>query len=394
MNCTEDQFRSILREEAADIAAESVALLWLPDREPTRLSRGRAGTGGPRWRRGLVSLGAAAAVTAIAVAATIMAGESRPPQPSSAAPSLWRGVPAFYFAMRCNGLCGNPPDAVVVDTRREAILAAIRSPRGCQFQYFSAAADDRTFAIGCLELSSRKARLFLARFNPATDRLSVTAMHLPQVQEFAGMALSQDGARIATVSETGWPKPPEVTVHVYSIATGTVRTWSGAGNIEAAGGLSWGPGPLLAFGYQSNLAPGTACSIRLLNVNAPSGSLLGASRVVVPQSLRGSYQYRLGGQFAISGDGATVAATLTRTYRPRSSDTETEFAEFSTSTAPGRLLRQWDPLVTYGESIFWSDLSGNRLVVSYVPGSALGIMTGERYTALPQVPKHTYDFAF
>jgi hypothetical protein len=384
MNCTEDQFRSILHEEAADITADSIPPLSLPDASPHRLLGA-----GSRRRRWLVPLGAAAAVTAIAVAATVFAGGSRAPRPDAAAPSLWHGVPAYYFAVTCSGRCVEPPEAVVLDTRTGVKLATARSPKGCRFWTVAAAADDRTFAISCFH--GLTARLFLARFDPATGRLSVTAMHLPQIPNFLGkMALSQDGTSIATLSQyvRSARAEPEVILRVYSSATGTVRIWSGAGDVLEAGGLSWGPGPLLAFGYNTAIGP-AGSSIRLLNTNSPSGSLLGASRVAVPQSPTGGYA-EMGG-FAVSGNGARVSTGLIRTYRH---SIESEFAEFSTAT--DRALRRWDQFASEGYSVFWSDFTGKILVAAF-PGhgsSRFGIMTGERFTPLPQMPKNTLSVAF
>jgi hypothetical protein len=385
---TEDEFRSALRTVAGDITTSGLPPLALPDHRvgPSRM---RAAGVGPRARRWLVPLGAAAAVTAIVVAATIIAGGSRAPRPESAAPRLWHGVPADYFAATCNVVCRKVWLAVVIDTRSGATLATTRSPKGCLFFAVSAAADDRTFAIACLDDLKGTARLFLARFDPAADRLSVTALHVPQIQDFMSMALSQDGASIATLSQfVKSPKEqPEVILRVYSIATGTVRTWSGTGDVADAGGMSWGPGPLLVFGDASALGqPGG--SIRLLNTNSPPGSLLGASRVVVPQSLTGGY-YEAGG-FAVSGNGATVSVALGRRYRD---GIESEFAEFSMTN--GRILRRWDPLVDYVESVWWSDFTGKTLVVVFPGhGSGFGIMNGERFTPLPKMPEGAASIAF
>jgi hypothetical protein len=384
MTCTEDQFRSALRTVAADITTSSLPPLMLPEGHRTGLPRIRAAAAGPRWQRWLIPLGAAAAVTAIAVAATVLAGGGRAQRSESAAPRLWHGVPAYYFAATCNGPCGKPPEVVVLATRSGATVARARSPKGCDFVEVSAAADDRTFAIACL--GGPRTRLFLARFDPATDRLSVTALHLPQIQDFMGMALSQDGARIAALSQSPSAEP-EVTLRVYSIATGVVRTWSDTGDVAGAGGLSWGPGPLLAFGYIWALDP-AGTGIRLLNTDSPSGSLLTASRTVVRERSTGAFL--AAGGFAVSGNGATVSTVLNRTYRHQS---EVEFAQFSIAT--GRMLRHWDQLVNEAESVWWSDSTGKTLVVLFPAArSGFGIMAGERFTPLPPMPKVATSITF
>lgn len=395
MRCTEDQFRGILREEAADVRAETVPPLRLPAGSPARL-RGAASRG----RRWLVPLGAAAAVTAIAVAATVVADGSQAPQPDAAAPGLWHGVPAYYLLVTNDPQHRATVEAFVRDTRSGATVATAHSPGDCSFLAVSAAADDRTFVIECL-LDPRKThsqgdRLLLARFDPVTHRLSVTATRLPLVSPNSSVAISRDGTRIAVLSanvpSAGDGKAPKQTLSVYSIATGTVRTWSGSYfvYIDPAGssGISWGPGPLLAFDY-TKLADDSVYSvelpgsgIRLLDTNARSGSLLGASRPAVPTAhLPGGYQQV--GEMAISGNGAIVATVLTA--RPGNL-TGTEFAEFSLAT--GKLLRRWLPSADSDECVLWSDLTGKTLVAMGSTGQTwrdfgFGIMTGDRFTPLP-----------
>jgi hypothetical protein len=397
MNCTEDQFRGILAEEAADITAESVPLLRLPDRELTGPSRGRAGVGGPRWRW-LVPLGAAAAVATIAVAATALSGGGRAPRPGVAAPSLWHGVPSYYLAETGGGTQSPAAELVVRDTRSEATLASAR-PSGCNLGELSAAADDRTFAIACqLRHAGRPTdtdRLLLARFNPVTRRLSVTAMRLPLISFFSNIALSPGGTRIAVMSYTipGARDPSArgtATLRVYSVATGAVRTWTAA-NVLMGGsvGVSWGPGSLLAFDYETTATnyvdspelPGSG--IRLLNVDAPPGSLVGASTLAVPTThLPGGYLRLATGQLAVSRNGSTVATVLALQRR---NQTATEFAEFSLST--GKLLRRWLPSPFDTEAVIWSNVTGKTLVAEAggrAPvDSRLGILTGDRFTPLP-----------
>jgi hypothetical protein len=395
MTCAEDQFRLALQTVAADITESSLPPLALPDDHRSGRSRTRAVVASPRGRRWLVSLGAAAAVTAIAVAATIMAGGSRAPRPVPAAPGLWHGVPAYYFAATALGA-----RAVVVDTSSGVTLATARLPNGCNVVRVSAAADDRMFAIACQFLQrggfALPDRLYLARFDPATHQLSVTPTLLPPISGTSNIAISRDGTRIAVLTTSpavyAEKAPPKVTLSVYSIATGTVRTWSAAyiafADIQGSSGVSWGPGPLLAFDYAAMVSnyvyspqlPGSG--IRLLNTNAPSGSLLGASRLAVPTThLPGGYQQV--GQMAISGNGATVATALNLRH---GNQLATEYAEFSLAT--GRLLRRWLPSAFANEWVLWSDLTGKTLaVLGPVPGRSpgtvgLGIMTGDRFTRL------------
>jgi hypothetical protein len=399
MNCTEDQFRSILREEAADVTAESVPPLWLQDREPTRLSRGRAGIGGSRGRRWLVPLGAAAAVTAIAVAATVVAGGGRVPGPDSAAQGLWHGVPKYYLAVPATWVDA-PPEVVVVDTRSGVPLAAAHLARDCGAMRASAAADDRTFAVACDLLRKGgpgpTARLYLARFDPAADRLTVIPTRLPLIPADSTIALSPSGTKIAVMSlayrRTSDPEGQGTeTLRVYSVATGTVRTWTAVNVIVGGPGtVSWGPGPLLALTYQPTATnwvsspelPGSG--IRLLNTDAPSGNLVAASKLAVPTThLPGGY-LRLGvgtGGLAVSGNGATVATTLTMKGANQGA---TEWAEFSLTT--GTLLRRWLPSESPSDWVYWSNFSGRILIVQGIFNGKfyVGIMTGDRFRPLPR----------
>lgn len=390
MNCTEDQFRSILHEEAADITADSVPPLSLPDASPHRLLGA-----GSRRRRWLVPLGAAAAVTAIAVAATVFAGSGRAVQPDSAAPSLWRGVPLYYLTLS-GGTPQQPTQELVVrDTRSGATLATAR-PSGCLPSELSAAADDRTFAIACqLRHGGRPIktdRLLLARFDPATRRLSVTALRLPPISSYSNIAISPGGTRIAVMSYK-LPDPPSrgvATLRVYSIATGAARSWTAANVFMRGDGVSWGRGSLLAFDFETTASDYTyspelpGSGVRLLNTNAPSGSLVGASRLVIPTThLPGGYLNLLAGQLVVSGNGATVATILC--LQP-GNERAAEFAEFSVAT--GKLLRRWMPSAVADQSVIWSDRSGKTLVViAPAPGgfprkAGLGIMTDDQFTWL------------
>ncbi len=394
---TEDQLRSALRTVAGDITASSLPPLALPDGHRVGPSRIRAAATSPRWRRRLVPLGAAAAITAIAVAATV-AGGGRAPRPDTAAPSFWHGVPSYYLT-ETGGTPQQPAvEAVVRDTRSGATLATAR-PSGCNLSEVSAAADDRTFVIACqIRHGGRptdQERLLLARFDPVTRRLSVTAMRLPPISFFSNIAISPDGTRIAVMSSTlPGPSDPQgrvtATLRVYSLATGRARTWTAANVIlQEIGGMSWGPGALLAFDYEATASnyvyspelPGSG--IRLLNTNAPSGSLVAASRLAVPTShLPGGYLTLELGQLAVSGNGETVATVLSLQRRNQQA---TEFAEFSLAT--GKLLRRWLPSAFNNESVIWSDVTGKILaVVGPVPGrgdASLGIMTGDQFTPLP-----------
>jgi hypothetical protein len=404
MICTEDQFRSILREEAADITPDSVPPLRLPDRQLADPGRGRGRGSGTRWRRVLVSLGAAAAVTAIAVAATIAGGSNRAPQRLAAVSPPLHGVPRYYFVVTGSS-ARTPADLVVHDTASGTVLASAPSPHGCHFTQVSAAADDRTVALACAggALPAGAMRLFLGRFNPATGRLSVAALRLPLIQNYLTMALSQDDRRIAVVSvRDNLGRQAESTLRVYSLMTGAVRTWTSPGtvsvwvtqipNVPTPAGLQWGPGAQLLFVLdRSNTEV-----IRLLTVDAPPGDLLTASRFVL-QADFGNSDVMQGA--TLSSDGSTVAAAVAHF----DGNYTMEFAEFSTAT--GRLLRRWAPAGSSGYGLLWSGSSGRTLLAATLLGPATGtrsrgtglalaIVTGNRVIRLPSAIQSWADIAF
>jgi hypothetical protein len=396
MICAEDQFRAILREEAADITPGSVPPLRLPDRQLADPGRGRGRGSGTRWRRVIVPLGAAAAVTGIAVAATVMGGSepavSRPPA-APTTPGLWHGVPEYDFGV--TGIVGRArPELVAGDTRSGRILATAHSPSTCMFNPNPAAAgDDRTLALTCTGRSfGQKALVYLARFNPVTRTLSVTTSRLPEIPDVVALAISADGSQIATASVADFGgRRARTMLTVYSVADGRAeRTWSAAGTAQ---GLSWGAGSLLAFGYSGVTHPGQTQGIRLLDTGAASGNLLHASRLALPWTLPGGYEL-FGPGPVLSGNSATIATGLS-VLRPKS--VTGEFAEFSTAT--GRMLRHWAPTFYPGEEVIWSDRTGKTLVVLFPAhrdsaNVVLGIMTGERFTPLRQPGRWATNVVF
>jgi len=401
MTCTEDQFRSILRAEAAEITADSVPPLPLPADHLTGQSGSRPGAASRPWRRWLVPVGAAAAVVAIAVAATVLATGSRAPAPRPAA-GLWHGVPQYYFALKYGpGPAALRPGAhrarsdgstatlTVRDSRTGVTLATARPSARCEWGYLSAAADDKTAAFMCVDHQG-KPQLFMMRFDPAGRRLSIAAVRLPKLGFPDDIALSPDGTRLAVLSAIvpvrlasgSLQGHASVSVRVYSVRTGAVRTWTSPGHDSVGQSrVTWAPGGRVAFGYAAT--SGTqGTGIRLLNTSAPAGSLLRASKLAVSLRLP---SYQSVGPLAISGDGSTLWTTFTghRTY-----PFYAEFAEYSLTT--GKLLGTSLATRQASEQVFWSDYTGKTLVVggpapqSTSPSPVLEILRDGHLTPLPR----------
>jgi hypothetical protein len=250
MTCTEDQFRSILRAEAADITADSVPPLTLP---ATQHSRARRTAPGQSRRRRLsirlvAPLAAAAAVIAVIAVATSLVPADQPPRPHPSGPAigLLHAVPRYYL-----GIDPNSTEAVVRDSLTGATVASARPPHPYSFHAVAAAADDRTFILEGIQTPPGggigDGALFRARLDPADHTLTVTPLHIRLTHaEVVGLpfALSADGAELAIGISSREVHSPRSEILVYSLTDHSVRTWTGSGYLAQ---LAWGSRGELAF---------------------------------------------------------------------------------------------------------------------------------------------------
>jgi hypothetical protein len=435
MKCTEDQFRSILREEAADITAESVPPLSRPDRDLIGLSRGPASSGSPRGRRWLVPLGAAAAVTAIVAAATAIAtGTHGHLGGAPSAESHVIGGPPYYVLIQVTfgkpgkertipiatttsptgtstsptvtftGPIGNTTSAIpptirirntisqitttIRDTMTGAVLATVHPPRGYSFANAAPGANDDSFLLLADNQHGDPAAIYLLRFNPAARSTTLTRLAIPVTRDTQEFAMSPTGTEVAVVSGTDGPQTAKTSwrLQVYALSGRMIRQWRGPGVIcaDAAGNsmpcLSWAASGYLAFLWTNNGTNGAADGIRLIRAAAPSGSLLRASRLVVRINVLDV------GNLLLSGNGATIIAAVTLGHF-------SAFEEFSTAT--GELTgRYWVTSGLYGGAVYWSSRTGSTLMVaapyprtSGNPQFPLGVLTRGRFTPLPSQPE-------
>jgi hypothetical protein len=312
MTCTEDQFRSILRAEAADITADSVPPLSLAASQQSA-RRSAPGQSRPRRRRlnmRLVApLAAAAAVIAVIAVAASLAPGDQPPRPHASRPAsgLLHAVPRYYL-----GIDPNSTEAVVRDTLTGAIVASARPPQPYYFHAVAAAADDRTFILEGIQTPPGReigdGALFRARLDPADHTLTVTPLHIHLTQaEVAGLpiALSADGAELAIGVSARTLRAPRSEILVYSLTDHTVRTWTGPGYLVST---AWGPRGELAFWYLGTDAGPS--SIRILNTNAGSRDLLKASRLALGKNLPDGRTYYPASAFAMTGSGSTITVVI------------------------------------------------------------------------------------
>jgi hypothetical protein len=383
MSYTESQFRSILREEAADITAESVPPLWPPDPEPTGLSRGRAGVAGLRWRRWLIPLGAAATVAAIAVAATVVAnGGPLPPSPTAESPSF-HGAPPYFIALEEVLSARAPAHWVVHNTATGAVVAEAVLPRTELPDVTATEADgpeDRSFVLAAEE-SRGPEQILLAHFSPVSERITFRRLPItPPSGDFAAMAVSPDGSEIA-VEVYQYPAE-ETEIRIYSLTGAALRTWRVRDDVGPGSGpnnFAWGPDGMLAFSYHGG--PSDDDGIRLLPASAPSGDLLRASRLTVRLDQPAGYQV---GPFLMTDRGSTFLTLLVRSTHLA---IESKFAAYSADT--GRELRTFWSSRGTNEGLVWSNPSGGAAVVWAPPriagphSSGLGVLSGGRFFPIP-----------
>lgn len=405
MTCTEDQFRSILAAEAADITADSVPPLSLAaSQQPSR----RAARRQSRPRRGRLSmrlvapLAAAAAVIAVIAVATSLAPGDQPPRPNTTRPAsgLLHAVPRYYL-----GIDPSSTEAVVRDTLTGAIVASARPPHPYSFHAVAAAADDRTFILEGIRTPPGgeigDGALFRARLDPADHTLTVTPLNIRLTQaEVVGLpfALSADGAELAVGVSSRKLHSPRSEILVYSLTDHSVRTWTGLGYLAQ---VAWGRQGELAFWYIGTYTgPG---SIRILNTNADSRDFLKASRIAIGKKLPGLRTYQPADAFAMTGSGSTITVVISNQHDQPPFAGAGKIAEFSAVT--GAQVRPFTPVARDDvKAIAWFSPSGTVLV-ALAPrnpggagrhnGYALGVLSGRQFVPIPRAPAAGFvDLAF
>ncbi len=403
MNAVEERLRAAMRETADEVTPDGIRPLRLAPGQPGRLSAAHASRGGA-WRS-LAPVAAALAVIAIAAAALALAGGVRPGQRHAIATG---SIPKYYVALNLtgNGDCCRPgllfaplTQAVVRATATGNALATITPPRPYgTFIGVTAAADDRTFVLAAQKLArlpldtSPETGFFLLRIDPASrapsGRARLTPLPIPvQPPGASDLALSPDATKLAV---TGGPLFAPA-LHVFTLATGAERVWTGA-----SVGPGFGPGAMegsLSWAADGRTLALISSGVRLLNTAAPGASLLANSRLVVPTPAGPGPYWR---QVMISPDGRTIVAVIEMTAPRRSGrgvDVSQKLVTFSART--GKLLHTLNRMPVYGgyEQILWASPSGRVLIVSGTqPGASVGafnigpsagVLSRGRFTPIP-----------
>jgi hypothetical protein len=301
MRNVEDRLRQALEATASEIRTTRVPTLGL-----VQLSgRGRAGAAilhavtSLRWRRRrwaapVAATAAVAVVIGLSAAIGTHAGSNHhagssmlthlgpgTTVPLRTAPAADGGaVPAYYVVI-------HGPSVEVLATATGRVLATFMP--AAAFIAVSGAADDRTFVLAAA--AKRRIALYLLRLNPQAGTARLNALPIAVAAggnlEFAGLALSPDGTKVA-VAVNNWPNAGNdgARIWVYDLATGSRWEWRGAGHVDDTG-ISMGPGWLswaaddktLAFDIETGVLEGFV-AVRLLDTAVP-GTNLSSSPVVV-----------------------------------------------------------------------------------------------------------------
>jgi hypothetical protein len=346
----------------------------------------------------LAPVAAAAAVVAV-IAASVAISDGAQVRGPAAGPGTHVGpactrakptsVPTYYLAISGylrNRLTGKTVARVAGPSPYRAIVAV------------TGAADDRTFVLAGATGppgASSTAKLFVARFNPVNDTVSVTPLPIPVIpatSQLTGLALSPNGTHLATAIQSGRNHRVAV-LRVYSLAGGKAKMWRTIGGTigyanNDGQAISWSCTGTLAFNWQTRKPADSG--VWLLNTSTASGGLLVDSRYVV-------HTEEPAGQFSASWDGVltpdgtkiVVPMRLGGRY-----SAQAEFEEFSaTSGKPIRVLyRVSGPAnspTTY-EFLDWTNSSGSVLVVGATPkhgsGPVYGVLSGTRFVRISGAP--------
>jgi hypothetical protein len=370
----------------SQVAARTSAKMSAPGRRP--------------GRRLLAGAAAAAAVIAVAVAAALLVplrGQTAPPNTSS--------VPRYYMALvlGSNPTTARPGYAVVKDRITGRTVATVRPPSPhTGFIAVTGAADDRTFVLAAAPITAdsiQPVKFFYARLNPADGAVTIAPLVLPGFtnSNFYNMVLSPDGTKLAVASHqmtTG--------IKVYSLPSGTAKTWSVNVHTGFPFPVSWSRAGTLAFAWVGWPPSGISGAAYLLNTNQAGGSLLADSRrafcAVTVRQPDNAYNYGPDGAF-LTPDGTTfitgVPQPIPVGQRPpacRSRGlviTRPELEEFSVRT--GRATSVLYASTNHSHfaavsPVYWSNPSGSVLVVyAQTRGfhGTYGILTGSTFTPIP-----------
>jgi hypothetical protein len=406
-----DKLRAALRETADKIPAEAPPLRLSPRQAARSNGHGRRGPR-PGWRAWTAPLASAALVlVVVAVSLALTHGARGPKPPPNASPA---GVPPYYVALTVPGTgsdvySGDATAAEVRATATGAVLARVTVPKPyVHFAGVTAAADDRTFVLVAEEKSDPPAsaqqyarqygahgyyqpsRFYLLHFDPASGRASLRALpaaFIPANDEVHDMALSPDSALLA--ADIGGDLFQGNRLHVFDLATGSVRIWNGSGGLGFGGtnvdALSWtADGKYLAF-VGSGPYPSPS-EVRLLDVTAPGSDLLANSKPVTGLPPGDGMNMPMWRGAIVTPDGRTVVIVEELATSTAPIGVRDRLLECSVTTGQvTAILNDLNILAGYQyEQVMYANATGSVLVVSGArKGSTAGTLRGDAYTPIP-----------
>jgi len=414
----EDALRTAFRAKAAQIPSvpPPLRLDALPDHG--RPDPRRTPWGSPGRRRLLAGLGAAAAVTAVAIG-TVVASSSAPHRPGQGTRPAGT-LPAYYVALTNHGPRASfHTIAVVRSSRTGAVLASLQAPAPYRdFVGVSGAADDRTFVLEASNWQRNSlnphVRFYLLRITPGATQPAGRAslrgldLRLPSpYNAIRAMALSPDGHSLAVVAypvaavhDPGTPDPTRIIV--YDLATGSSRTWtdqdcrdncSPAGNL--AGNFTMDTIGWTADGGHLGFALLTGASgqvqFRLLNVRADGGSVLAGSQPVplraAPGVLGGvNPRAAIWGASLLTPAGNAVIIDASNAQSNAQPWPPQTLLQYSARTGALQAVLGQRPTTPGNAAIevLWSSPDGSTLLVTGLHGKdSAGVLHRGRYTAIP-----------
>jgi hypothetical protein len=424
----ENRVREATRAVGETVPASSVPPLRLPEASSSFASF----AGSARWRRWLAPAAAAAAVIVVAAVLVAVRGSVGPGKGTSPSASGGAfvpqytsvdGVPPYYVALTASKNPYYVPSyAVIRNTLTGATLGTVRaSVPGDTISAVTAAADDRTFVLAedkwvgnnsTFDQYYEPRSFYLLRLNADGKPASLTRLPMTGGPLVTGMALSPDGTMLAIGDQ---PRPtrafrppvPRTQLHVYTLATGAVRTWYAYGTIggppDDPESISWtGNGQQLLFDWDGSRTDGQQEGPWLLNLAAGGTSLLADSRQVISTYNPGVRQEPPGCEDdqIVTPDGSAVICPTANLYdqniTPSMEHMEIKFLEYSTAT--GHLVRTLalnvkDATEIPEANVLWSNAAGTVLIAA-IPNIGIGwvgIIRGNTFMPIPMPPnEHPY----
>jgi hypothetical protein len=388
-----------------------------------------------RWSWGAPVL-AAVTVVAVAVALVIIKdspnGRAPSPSPTGTSPAPVApgaaGVPQYYVAW----MQADRPYLVVGNTLTGKQFATVPSPPGVHLDaVYGGSADNRTWLVQGTQVPGPGVvtNWYILTINPdpATHNpLEMGSVGIPVRESPAGAVLSPDGKEVAVAVNGAQPS-----LRVYSLQRGALlHSWSAPSGKFAAVKVSadswqytqltlrWTPdGSQIAFTWN-------ASAIRVLDVTAPNGSLLAASKtlgtigvtyttganftckawqgwepITITRGSAAGQGVICGGTTlwmlpqAISGTASpSASASAACTFRNATSVTFIVATKSSVSSNLDGRIGELDcpdkAQAGDGAYIGWSNADGSVLIGSLVWDGHVrfGIFRGKRFTPLPALP--------